>query len=259
MRRFGLSCVIAFAVVLTASTAPAETTHRFGGSFDLGFPQDKFRDNVDNTGIGGGLFLTIGLPDMPLAVGASIDFLRYGSETREAPWSQTIPDVFLDVKTTHDLLAGHLSFRVQPAIGFFEPYMEALIGFHYLWTKTSVSDQDSDSEEIASTTHISSLAFSYGVGAGVMFRVYDVPRDYGAEGAERDPLEDIESVGTEKEGEIDLRSVGIFLDLRYLRGGEADYLTEGAIHVEDGKVRYDIRHSRTDIIIMRIGISFNIR
>ena len=43
--------------------------------------------------------------------------MQYGSEKREEPWSMTIPDVFVDVKTTNDLLAAHLFLRLQPADG----------------------------------------------------------------------------------------------------------------------------------------------
>jgi hypothetical protein len=265
MRILSAPCLIGLLVVLLASAAASDTIHRLGGSFDLGYPQEQFRDNVDNTGVGAGVFLSIGFPDVPMSVGASLDFMEYGSESRQAPWSTTIPDVFVDVNTSNNLLAGHLFLRLQPPHGFFQPYLEGLIGFHYLWTSTSVHDQGGDGEEIASTKHISDLVLSYGATAGVMFRVWSPSKDsepptklevpehpYG--GAEVDTM----GVPVVSGSNVSLESVGIFLDVRYLRGGEADYLREGSIQVQDGRVEYDVRRSRTDIVVVRIGISLNL-
>jgi hypothetical protein len=260
MTRKTATVLTAIAAVLVASAAGSQTMVHFGGSFDLGFPQEEFRDNVDNTGLGGGFFLAFRIPDTPMAIGGSADIIQYGSEDREAPWSTTIPDVFLDVSTTNNLAAGHLFLRLQPSGGFFRPYLEGLLGFNYLWTTTSVSDQGSDSEEIASTKHLSDFAFSYGIGAGLMFKVWepsgglDLATD---RAADEDPYDEPEEPVEGEEGGDDgkVESIGIFFDVRYMRGGEADYLREGSIEIENGRVRYDVRHSRTDMVIVRIGFS----
>jgi hypothetical protein len=55
--------------------------------------------------------------------------------------------------------------------------------------------------------------------------------------------------------DFDLESLQIFFDVRYMRGGEADYLKEGSITVDDGRVHYDVLHSRTDMVLFRIGVS----
>ena len=171
----------------------------------------------------------------------------------------------MDVTTTNDLVAGHLFLRLQPSGGFFQPYVEGLVGFHYLSTSTSVSDQGDDSEAIASTKHLSDFTFSYGAGVGVMFRVwqpsadFDPEKDLGLNSDSEDQETDgVRGEAAEEEDKVKLESVGIFLDVRYLRGGEADYLKEGSIMIEDGRVRYDVRHSRTDMVIFRIGVSLNL-
>ncbi len=268
MSRLTVSWLIAFALVLAASAAGSQPVARFGGSFDLGFPQEGFRDNVDNDGYGGGFYIMGWVPGTPIVGRLSSDIMQYGSENRTAPWSTTIPDIFVDVSTSNNLAAGHLFLRLQPTRGFIQPYVEGLVGFHYLWTTTSVRDQGSDSEEIASTKHLSDFTFSYGVGAGLMFRVWGPSED-------SDPftLTDLANTGSsndepEEVGEEDeeaddgddgkLESVGIFLDVRYIQGGEADYLREGSIEIDGGKVSYDVRHSRTDIVIVRIGISIGV-
>lgn len=250
MRRLTASGLIALALVFTASSVGSQPIACGGLGFDLAFPQEGFRDNVDNTGYGGSFFLMAWIPGTSMAIGGSGDIIQYGSEDREAPWSTTIPDVFVDVSTTNNLAAGHLFLRLQPASGFFRPYVEGLVGFHYLWTTTSVKDQGDD-EEIASTKHLSDFAFSYGAGAGMMFRVWSP--------SERGPLdEDAEDLMDADEAPPGLESVGVFTDVRYLKGGEADYLREGSIQIEGGKVTYDVRHSRTDMVIVRLGISITL-
>ena len=212
MDRLKVFGIVALAVLVTASAASSKTVVRFGLNFDLGFPQDEFRDNVDNAAVGGGFFLSVGLPNMPFAIGASGDYMLLGSEDREAPFSHTVPDVFVDVTTKYNLAAGHLTFRMQPELGFWEPYIEALVGFHYLWTRTTVSDQGGDSEEIASTKHCSSWAFSYGVATGVMITLYEFPEGFFDEGDSTD-------TGLEKDAVY--RSAA--------NGGEADF-TSGHDH-----------------------------
>ena len=68
----------------------------------------------------------------------------------------------------------------------------------------------------------------------------------------------IEGVVGSDDDDPKLESIGIFGDIRYLRGGEADYLRKGSIEIDGGRVKYDVRHSRTDIVIVRIGLSFNV-
>ena len=258
MSRLIASHIVALALIVSASAAGSEPVIRIGANFDLGYPQEEFRDNVDNTGLGGGMFLTVGLPNLPVQIGASADVMEYGRESRQAPWSTTIPDVFVDVETTNDIVAAHLFVRLQPSSGFFQPYVEGLIGFHYLSTSTSVSDQDEESETIASTKHLSDFVFSYGAGAGVMFEVWkrsETP-DSGEDAAWMEE-EILGEAAGEGEGKLKIRSVGAFVDARYLRGNEAEYLREGSITVEDGRVEYDVRRSRTDLVVFRIGFSVN--
>jgi hypothetical protein len=254
MSRFAHISVIASVVILTASLAGSEPLIRVGASFGLGYPQEEFRDNVDNTGMGGGLFAAVGFSDAPFAFGGSFEIMEYGSEEREAPWSTTIPDVFVNVRTTNDIIAAQFFARLQPPSGFFQPYVEGFLGFNYLSTTTSVSDQGDDDEAIASTKHLSDIAFSYGAGAGVAVRVWRPSKDpvHEEEGETAGLAED------DADDDVGVESVQIFLDVRYMRGGEAEYLKEGSITVDDGRVHYDVLHSRTDMVLFRIGVSVSL-
>ena len=237
MKSLRIIGIIVLTFYLFVPMSHTQSLYHFGGNLTIGLPQGEFGDNVDNVGIGGTGFFAFNFPQSPLAVGASIGFMIYGSETRKESWSSTIPDIYLDVTTTNNILNGHLFLRVQPPKGGFLPYLDGLIGFNYLWTETSVRDEDEPGgEEIASSRPLSDITFSYGVGGGLMFRVYQAP--------ER------KSIGRE------LASVYIDLGLRYLKGGDAEYLTKGKITVEDSQVYYDISKSTTDILTIHIGATF---
>ena len=140
--------MLIFIFLFTSAGAQAQSIFQFGGALALGFPQGEFKENVDNGGIGGNLHFNYRFPQSPLSIGASITFLIYGSERREEPFSTTIPDVWVDVTTTNNLVMAHLLFRLQPRRGAVLPYLDGLFGLNYLWTETRIEDQD-DFEDVA--------------------------------------------------------------------------------------------------------------
>jgi len=44
--------------------------------------------------------------------------------------------------------------------------------------------------------------------------------------------------------------------MRYIIGGEAEYLKEGSITFEDLNVYYDVSKSKTDLMTAHIGLAF---
>ena len=228
--------MLIFLFLFTSAGAQAQSIFQFGGALALGFPQGEFKENVDNGGIGGNLHFNYRFPQSPLSIGASITFLIYGSERREEPFSTTIPDVWVDVTTTNNLVMAHLLFRLQPRRGAVLPYLDGLFGLNYLWTETRIEDQD-DFEDVASSTNFRDATFGYGGGGGLMFRVWQQrKRELRGEGPE-----------------------AIFIDagVRYLKGGKAEYLKKGSIRRENGSVLYDVNESTTDILTFRIGAVVN--
>jgi hypothetical protein len=81
------------------------------------------------------------------------------------------------------------------------------------------------------------ITFGYGVGGGLMIRVYEATRKQ-----------------IKKHG---LSAVYIDLGMRYLKGGEAEYLKEGSIVITNGDVIYNVSKSTTDIITGHIGVTFD--
>jgi len=228
--------------LITGSALPAfsQTPFQAGLNFLVGVPQGEFADNVSDPGFGFSGHFGYTIPRSVFAIGANLGFLVYGSETRKEPFSETIPDVTVDVSRTNSIFQGHLMFRIQPVNGFLAPYIDGLFGFNYLFTETSVKNEDSFNgyDEIASSTNYDDIAFSYGGGGGMMLRVYS-------------GMHENDETGEEKPFQV-------FIDLgmRYLLGGEAEYLTKGSITItEDSRVLYSPSKSKTDLLNFHIGAS----
>ncbi len=229
--RTSLFLFIIAAFLALTQPALAQTNFQGGLNFIAGFPQGEFKDNVDQNGFGiGGEFLYS--PSIsPFGIGVSLGFMNYGEESRREPFSTTIPDVEVEVKTTNNILLGHLLLRAQVKQGPIRPYAEALVGFNYLFTETKIEDVD-DQEEIASSTNLDDGVFSYGAGGGVMMRLY-----------------------TGKIKKTKTLSILLNLGVRYILGGEAEYLKEGSIKRVNGKVVFDKIKSKTDILTTHLGVT----
>ncbi len=227
------SFVFAFCGLMAAGPASfGQVTPRLSIDFMMGIPTGEFSDNVDNLGFGLDLAGGVGLSPAPIMIGAELGYLIYGFERRSEPFSTTIPDVRVDVETTNNIFMGHLFLRVQPQTGTFQPYLEGLFGFKYLFTRTSIENLATN-ESIASSTNFDDFASSYGLGGGLDIRVY----------------------AKEETGKR-LRVLYIHLGTRYLLGSSAEYLERGSITRQDGEVVFDVTRSRTDLITPQIGVTF---
>lgn len=222
-----------FFICLTISSGAQQASI----NFSLALPQDEFGEQVDNLGYGlSGEFMFLSPhPKSPFGIGLNIGYYIYGMESRREPWSNTIPDVFVDVERTNNLLNFHLVFEAGLATGRIRPYFQGLLGGNYLYTQTSVSGINGI-ENIASSTNFDDWAWSYGFGGGIAILLSGDPvTEQGA----------------------------IYLDLkgRYLFGTEADYLKEGSIQIIGSRVYYVPNQSKTDILTLhagvRIAINFN--
>lgn len=217
-----------FLLTLTA-TAEAQTWQG-GVDFLLGSPQKEFRKNVDRLGVGVTVNGGYAPEGTPLMLGLEFGFMNYGSSERREPFSTTIPDVFVRVSTTNNFILGHAILRIQPNTGKFRPYMQGMVGFNYLFTETKIENENHVGQEVASSTNLSDGAFSYGAGAGLMFLVYQ-PED-----------------GTISDLYVDL-------GVKYIFGGQAEYLKEGSVRNVNGRVAYDILRSETDLMEFQLGVS----
>jgi hypothetical protein len=234
MKKVKSAAVGIIAILALSQISFADDRFQASVNFLMGYPQGGFRDNVDRTFYGlSGEFL-YRLPRSPLSVGVSLEYLNYGSETRTGPLSVEIPEFWVDVTTRNSIFSTAALLRLSPAGGPFCPYVEGLIGFNYLFTYTSISDDDTWSEDIASTTNFDDWALTYGAGAGAVIRALDVRSQEGRS------------------------KFSLYLDigLRYLKGGTAEYLREGSILRDRGYISYFPSKSSTDLLKTHFGIAF---
>lgn len=213
-----------------ATLSQAQPRWQIGLDGLLGVPQGAFKNNVDNTAAGVSGYFSYRLKQTPISLGFELSFLRYGHESRTEPFSTTIPDVTVDVNTSNDILLMHFLVRLQSQGGRFRPYLDGLVGANYLFTHTAV-DADG-SEPQASSTNLDDFVLSFGGGGGLMITFYEAKKSTGK------------------------RSLKVMVNVRvrYIFGSEAEYLAEGSIQRQGGNVFLDVSKSRTDLLVLYMGI-----
>jgi hypothetical protein len=234
MKKGRLTVAVIIAILALSQISLADDHFQASVNFLMGYPQGGFRDNVDRTFYGASGEFLYRLPRSSLSVGVSLEYLNYGSETRTGPLSIEIPEFWVDVTTRNSIFSTTAILRLSPAGGPICPYIEGLIGFNYLFTYTSISDDDTWSEDIASTTNFDDWALIYGAGAGAVIRALSV---------------------RSREGHSKF-SMYLDIGLRYLKGGTAEYLKEGSILRDRGYITYFPSTSTTDLLKTHFGIAF---
>ena len=204
-----------------------------GLNFTLGFPQREFNDNVKRTGFGGSLNFNLLDPSSPVNIGINVGYINLGMESRREYFSSYIPDVYVNVDRTNNLINFHLLFQLIVPAGPIRPYVEGLFGGSYLFTETRIQSMNSD-EEVASSNNITDFAWSYGAGGGFLIKLTEP-------------------------GDMQIGSVFLDLKVRYLFGTEAEYLTPGSVYISHGIAYYYISKSKTDMLTANIGavVTFN--
>ena len=236
-------------LVLLAPTAPANAQDAevvdvppiviTGFGILGGFPTGEFGDNVKNPGIGISGYVGYMIPRAPAVIGLDLGYLIYGHERRTEQFSLTIPDVLVGVVTENNIFSMNAFLRLQTNPNPLRFYVEGFVGFHYLFTSTTIEDLPRFSgEDIASSTNLDDFAFTKGVGGGLLIEVWN-----GSE--ERTPQN------------RSLRSVSLELRMRYHDGSEADYLKRGDIVRRSGTAELNITKSTTDLITAHFGVAID--
>ena len=196
---------------------------QFVPKFVTGIPVGPFGKKV-GASPGAAVDFTARIGQTPVSVGAAFDYLLYGTETRRLALFPAVPEVLTDVGTTNNLIRTHALVRVQPAAGRVRPYAEGLLGFSYVYTRTSVALGDGSG---GATTHLGDFAPSFGAGGGVTIALASLS---------------------------DAR-LGLDIGLRYLTGGEVDYLTRGELQRDETGVTFEPTRSLATLFDMQIGIT----
>ncbi|HYF02790.1 MAG TPA: hypothetical protein VEC36_05395 [Patescibacteria group bacterium] len=228
--------------VLSDSESPTVGVQA-GLALELGLPRNEFRENINNPGFGIGGHIAVAPHAAPIMYGVEFNYLMYGYENESVPFNNSsVGRVNVDLETTNSIVTGHFLMRLQPKTGMLRPYIDALAGFNYLSTSSSIED-DLTNHPIAQSINFQDGAFSYGGGAGVMF---ELTRG---------------EIGEDEKGNQQFGSTLLDFRVRYMRGGEAEYLRKGSIKEDPNdpaKAIYDVYTSRTDMLTFQIGVAISL-
>ncbi len=204
-----------------------------------GFPTGEFGENVRNPGGGLSGFVGYMIPRTPAVIGLDLGYMIYGHERRIEQFSLTIPDVLVGVVTENNIFSMNAFLRLQTKSDPLRFYVEGVVGFHYLFTSTTIEDLPRFSgEDIASSTNLDDFAFTKGVGGGLLIELWR-----GGEG--RTPQN------------RSLRTVSLDFRMRYHDGSQADYLKRGDIVRRSGTAELNITKSTTDLITAHLGVALD--
>lgn len=227
--------MILLTCVLGAGTAFAQFDG--GLNFTVISPESGFKDNIDRLGYGLSGKFTAKLGNLPFYPGITIGGANYGSTTRE---EYLITPLFpVDVTTTNNLLFVDLLFQIRSEMRFIQPYVEGMVGFNYFWTETKIEELEDYEDDIASHTNFDDFAWNYGVGFGTLINLTTF---------------DFDDPNSTKRGRLSLD-----FNVRYTFGGEAEYLDEDSIDIDDNdNVTYNAKHSETDFLSYHIGLVLHV-
>jgi len=229
--------ILAAAAFSSAQTPPAPpgkpTRLQAGLGVLLGAPLGEFGNNIDSAGGVSG-HLDVGLGGSVVSIGGEAAYLLYGGESRKVDLGAAIPDlpgVVVTVNTDNAMVLVHGRVRAQPRRGRWRPYVDGLFGFTNIYTTTSIAESGGcdgySCTPDLEATNLEDFALSFGGGVGLMVGFGAAPWP-----------------------------ARLDVSVRYLRGGEADYLAEGGIRREGGQAFLDISRSQTNMVLVYIGIAF---
>ena len=217
---------LAGASTAAAQEVPQRLRFQIAPKFLVGVPVGQFGERV-GASPGVAVDFTVRAGQTPISVGVAFDYLRYGKETRRIALFPDVPEVVSDVDTTNNLIRTHALVRIQPQAGRVRPYAEGLVGFGYVFTRTAV-DLGDDGDG-AATTHLGDFAPSIGAGGGV-------------------------TIGLASWSEARL---GLDIGVRYLTGGEVDYLAQGELERHETGVTFEPTRSAASLFGLQIGVSID--
>lgn len=204
-------------------------------SFMVASPQKEFKKQNDNTGFGLQIQGALNSPGItsPITFGASIGFMVFSSDKRTYENSVGFFDFEQSLDVSNNMANFHLFLQLAPIPGPVKPYAEILGGGNLLFTTASVKLESVDNipsfeEDYSKDDSFTDFTWSYGAGAGLLISIIPLP------------------------------AVDLYLDLkaRYLRGGEAEFVTQEDIEVDfdEGEVYFSPRKAKTELLSFHLGV-----
>ena len=222
-----MKALVLLTLILSLASGAVALEQEGGARFLVGQPTGEFGEAVDNAGFG--FEINYGVRPVPaLTFGVGFNGMVYGSETQTL--SLPLVEDF-DLPTSNNLAGAFLYTQWRPLSGPVQPYVEARAGINYLWTESTLEDEDWwDDEQVARETNYDDFAAFWGGGCGLLIKLV--------------------------EGDRFDNKPSVFLDLKvtHMRGAVAEYLTVGDITIVDNIPIYDASLSRTDLTAYELGV-----
>ena len=231
----------AAAAAQQSTSTPSSSGPRIAGGVGIlgAVPVGEFAKQVEGAGgILGHLDARLGRG--PFRVGGEMGYLEYGHTEREVSLRTLVPDIpdaSLHIDTTNALFLMQARLRAQRTQGRWRPYADALVGFTDLFTRTAIRGGVSCSPGFLGGGSVCTYA-----DAGSTTNARDVVVSFGGAGG-------VTYLFSRRWPRLDIA-------WRYVRGGNARYLTESAIRIDAGRAVYDFRESRTDHVGLYIGLAW---
>jgi hypothetical protein len=191
----GFKSLLVVACCFFCTFATQAQTH-FSIYGSLGIPANQFRDatTANAWGGGGNIFFPFD-KRVPIFLGLDFNYMVYGiANNRQrinatiTAGNQIIQTIPLDyqIRTTNNLLSGHLVLRFRIPTRQIQPYFDGYVGFKNFYTRTTVTDvsnnnnffnnnnlpsnnnNNNNNRVLNSQTNLSDVAFSYGGGGGFL-------------------------------------------------------------------------------------------
>lgn len=209
---------------------PAAARAHAGGGLLIGTPVGEFAENV-GTGFGLGVFGRYALdPAGVISLRADAGLLNYGNETIRICVTQPCR-VTGDLTTSNNIIFGAIGPELGLGNRALRLYVNAVAGFAYFATTSSVEGENEEGSPFASSTNFDDVTFAWIAGGGVQSLVWSGDRT----------------------------AVRLDLQIRYHGNGDARYLRKGDIEDRpDGSVVINPQHGPTNLWTVQFGVSVGI-
>jgi hypothetical protein len=227
-----VACLMVSAGVASAQV-PAFDEPDIQINFVWAVPQGQMADHI-HTPIGMSVMFGDQVPGTPLFLGTELSLMNYGHHRQLEIYSlEGVPVQALGRSTQHNIASAHLVARFQLPAGGFEPYVDVLGGVRSFVTHSRVdSDVIIFPKGFAGSARMADRSFSYGFGGGFDLHLYSRP-SFAGFGPTR---------------------VSLNAGVRYLLGGDVEFVRDGGVMDHDGRIVFDTARARSEFIIPHVGV-----
>jgi hypothetical protein len=230
-----------FSVLLILLPASLPADFELGAWTSMGRPQGSEANFAYGaTGMGGGVRTSWGLTGKSVwlpALFADLNYLSFGQENWYQPLNEASPGIGADVITDYYMLMLCPGFSVARRGGIVRPYAEIMGGMTYLSSGTRVDNSIRQGNPLDQTFDFSRWSYNIGLGGGLKLLLWS--------------REMTGQASALKEALIDLK-------LDYITGRDSRYIRKNSVTrpLQDGPVAYHTALSKTDLLQIRLGMSF---